>query len=323
MPIENGSNTMRGCLSNLQLSPWGFKAFVMKDTYIEPTPVITKFLPGHDRRMVSTSSIPVELHFSVPMDCQQISDTLNISSTTVNNQTARLNKDSVRCGRFNDFRIAESSPDGIITSSWFFSASMVDVSDGIHQITLNNISTAANKSITTRSTDHFLLRIGNVENPMVFSAANYSSNLLYEGPGRSLYIMHKAAGADSFRYSLNFGTTYSSWKQYPTGANPVTVLAPRVWSGTESQAWKGSNVIVQYWSRLASSSDHVQQADLNSGGKQRHFPHAFLEGTFNQHGFDSGFQNEMQMTDNNTWTFDFAHEWPAQVAVNLWGINSE
>ena len=321
--LDGNSSLTKGCLSNLQLSPWGFKAFVLKDNYTEPTPVITKFAPGHDSRIVSTSSLPIELHFSVPMDCQQISNALRINSSTSSNQNARLDFHTVRCGNVSIFDDVKGSVAGMVMSSWVFSATVIDVDDGVHQISVGSISSAANSRITMRSTDHFLLRVGQINNPVTFPSANYSSNLLVRGRGDSLYLKHKAAGADLFRYSLNFGTTYSDWEEYPKGPNPMTNMAPKVWSGTNLQGWKGSHVTVQYWSRLVGSSDHVQQADLDFGGMERHIPHAFLEGIFNQHGFDSGFQNEMQMTDNNTWIFDFVHEWPAQVAINIWGINPE
>ena len=126
-----------------------------------------------------------------------------------------------------------------------------------------------------------------------------------------------------FRYSLNFGTTYSTWEDYSNEESPNTTLTPKVWSGTKLQEWDGEHVIVQYWSRLTGSSDHVQHADLGVGSRPRQFPHVFLDGVFNQHGYDEGVPNRMQMRNDNIWVFDFVNEWPAQVSVNLWGINPD
>ena len=153
--------------------------------------------------------------------------------------------------------------------------------------------------------------------------ANYSSTMLHRNSANDLYISHKAAGADQFRYSLNFGTTYSAWQAYGNGSN--TTLAPRVWSGTKLQAWKGQHVIVQYWSRLTGSSDHVQHADLGmeKGTSSRRFPHFFLHGPFNQYGFDAGLRNEMQLDGSGLWRTNFMTEWPAAVALNVWGINPD
>lgn len=274
--------------------------------------------------MLSAQSIPIELHFSAPMNCQQIEDTLQINSTTSDNSTPQLDVNSVRCENISNSDNTFSSFSGTINTTWSFAATLIGVADGIHQISINNISTAADGDATTNSYDHFLLRVGQSDNPMVFpNSANYSYNMLFRDTDHSLYVSHKAAGADMFRYSLDFGTTYSDWEGFNNGGNPNTTLAPKVWSGTKLQVWEGEHVIVQYWSRLVGSSDHIQHADLGIGSWQRQFPNVFLEGIFNQHGYDEGVANQMQMKNNNIWSFDFVYEWPAQVSANLWGINPD
>lgn len=290
---------------------------------MDPSPVITKFVPGHDRRLLSAPSIPIELHFSIPMDCQQITNALQITSTTADNITSRLDINSVRCNTNSDSDNTGSVLSGLVDSAWSFTATLIDVSDGIHQISVNNVSTAANRNVRTSSHDHFLLRVGQSDNPMIFAAANYSSSMLHKHEDKSVYVSHKAAGADMFRYSLNFGTTYSDWEDYPNGEDPTSNLASKVWSGTKLQDWNGEHVIVQYWNQLVGSSDHVQVGDLGIGSLQRQFPHVFLEGTFNHHGFDEGFSNEMHLDTKNMWRFNFMQEWPAQVSLNLWGVNPD
>lgn len=291
---------------------------------MNPSPVVTSFLPGHDYRMLSTQSIPIELHFSAPMDSQQITNTLQINSTTSDSSTPKLDVNSVRCNNISNPDNILSSFSGTTNTTWSFAATLTDVSDGIHQVSIDNISSLTDGDATTNSYDHFLLRVGQSDNPMVFpNSANYSNNMLYRDADNSLYVSHKAAGADMFRYSLDFGTTYSGWENYSNSGNPNTTLTPKVWSGTKLQDWSGEHVIVQYWSRLVGSSDHVQHADLGFGSRQRQFPNAFLEGAFNQHGYDEGVNNQMEMKIDNVWSFDFVHEWPAQVSVNLWGINPD
>lgn len=313
-----------GCLPRLPLPAWGFKAFVLKKEYFKPSPVITAFLPGHDSRMLSTGLIPIELHFSTPMDCRQITNSLAITSTTSDGSTPRLDTKSVRCNNISNSDSTLSPISGTINTTWSFAANLTNVADGIHQISVKNISTAADVNTTTNSYDHFLLRVGEKDNPMVFpSSANSSENLFFKDPHNNLYVSHKAAGADSFRYSLNFGTTYSEWDTYSSSGPFNTTLEPKVWSGTKLQDWNGEHVIVQYWSRLAGSSDHVQHGDLGIGSYQRQFPNVFLEGVFNQHGYDGGISNQMQMRDNNVWSIDFLNEWPAQVSINLWGMNPD
>ena len=325
LTVRAGANTKtsEGCLPSLQLPAWGFKALVLKDEYVGPTPVITKFLPGHDYRALSNPSIPIQLHFSAPMNCQQIANALQINSTTQNRQVARLDPSTIRC---HDNVISDSAATplcGVPQTTWSFTGTLINVYDGVHQISINNVSTLANRNITTNSHDHFLLRVGQRDNPIVFPNANYSTNLLLSGGDKGLYVSHKAAGAEMFRYSLNFGTTYSDWAPYPNGDTPNSTLAPKNWSGTTLQGWKGEHVIVQYWNRLVGSSDHVQHADLGIGSARRQLPHVFLEGTFNQYGFDGGIANQMQMSQNDTWTFDYIEGLPAQVSINVWGVNPD
>ena len=256
------------------------------------------------------------------MNCQQITKVLHIDSSTSDSSGPELDVNSVRCNNISNSDDKLSSLSGTVNTTWSFAATLVNVTDGIHQISINNVSTAANGDIATNSYDHFLLRVGQSDNPMVFPrSANYSHNLLFKDSDNNLYVSHKSAGADMFRYSLNFGTTYSDWEPYSSGDN--TTLAPKVWSGTKLQDWHGEHVIVQYWSRLAGSSDHVQHADLGIDSRERQFPHVFLEGVFNRHGYDGGVANQMQMKNDNMWSFDFVNEWPAQVSVNIWGINPD
>ena len=322
LPADPSKNS--GCLSQLRLVAWGFKAFVPEDEFITPSPVITKFLPGHDYRLSSAETIPIEVHFSAPMDCDQVKEKVSVNSTTAGNRSAELDSSSIQCKNLSDTEADPSPWSGGVNTAWVFTANLTSVSDGIHQVTVNNISAAAGDS-STGSIDHFLLRIGQADNPIVFpKSANYSSNLLSEDAKGGLYISHKAPGADQFRYSLNFETTYSDWEDYPASGN--TTLAPKVWSGTNLQRWKGQHVIVQYWSRLAGSSDHVQHGDtkVSKDATPRYFPHFFLHGVFNQYGFDAGYANEMfKDAKDKLWKFNFMGEWPVQVALNVWGINPD
>lgn len=99
-------------------------------------------------------------------------------------------------------------------------------------------------------------------------------------------------------------------------------MAPRVWSGTSAQAWEGHHVIAQYWTRLGGSSSHEQQGDLD-WTTHRRFPNLWIEGSFNQFGFDAGLKNQMQLDSNSTWSINFQSEWPARVALNAWGIDPD
>ncbi|KAI4100361.1 MAG: hypothetical protein LQ339_005534 [Xanthoria mediterranea] len=320
-----GSTKYNGCLKSLTLDAWEFKAYVPKDQFVGPKPMVTKFVPGHDARIASKvapgkrETVPVELHYSERMDCDMITNTLKINSTTEDRSVPTIDKNSVNC---------QAAPNstappyvGGIPTQWTWAANLVNVANGVHQLTLSNVTSRDNGS-STDSVDHFLFRIGQPDNPMVFPrSANISKTLLNKGPDGDLFLSHKAAGADLFRYSSNWGSSYSDWMPYPGGN---TTLEKQAWSGTKNQEWPGEHVIVQYWNRMTGSSDHIQRGDL---GRQdlpaRRFPHLFWQGPYNQYGFDAGIDNEIRLHDDGLWKFHFMTEWPAIAQVNVWGINPD
>ena len=322
----DGSEKLNGCLDNLTLTAWEFKAYVPKNKFVGPPPMITKFLPGHDARVRSKvapgqqEKVTIELHFSEEMDCDQISNTLTINSTAEDKRIATLGKGSVKCQT-----VSNVDPPrfvGGIGTHWTWTADLENVSNGIHSVTVNNVSTSGGKSFTG-SVDRFLFRVGQPDNPMIFpNSANYTRALLHKREDGTLWVSHKATGADLYRYSLNWGSSWSDWLPYKGGND---TLAPQSWSGTKRQRWEDEHVIMQYWSRLAGSSDHVQHADL---GRQdlppRRFPHLFWNGPYNQYGFDAGLKNSFELgNDDGRWKFNFMTEWPAIAQVNVWGINPD
>jgi alpha-1,3-glucan synthase len=115
--------------------------------------------------------------------------------------------------------------------------------------------------------------------------------------------------------------TDSEWFNY-TERN--VSLIPQPWSGTKLQEWTGDHVILHYWSAMTGSSDHVQHADLNDYDFwPRRWPHVFIEGGWNQYGYDSGLANQMNLGSNGFWEFRWMADWPTQVIVNVWGMNPD
>ncbi len=168
-----------------------------------------------------------------------------------------------------------------------------------------------------------MFRIGQSDNPMVFPlSSNYTWSLLHKNGGDgSLYISPRATGADKFRYSTNWGTSFSEWFDY-TGAN--TTVVSQSWSGTKDQEWEGDHVVVHYWSDMTGSSEHVQHADLDRGSLPlRRWPHAFVEGAWNQWGYDNGLPNKMTLASHGIWELDLVAEWPTISVVNIWGMNPD
>ena len=140
-------------MSEMQLAAWGFKAFVLKESFVPPIPVLTKFLPGHDHRTLSKAGeptrIPIELYFSAEMDCQSLTQGIQIVSTTQDKRQARVDEGSVGC----DALPVPETPSltGVEPGVWSFAATLVDVSDGIHMLTIRNASARGGTAFTNVS----------------------------------------------------------------------------------------------------------------------------------------------------------------------------
>lgn len=133
----------------MDFTPWGYKALIPKDEFIPPTPVITKFLPGHDFRMTSAETVPFEIHFSQPMDCDQVTNSIQFNSTTTNGDVPQVDTNSVQCTNVSALAADRTKWCGAVDTIFTYSANMVNVSDGIHQLSVNN-ATNANGTSSTR-----------------------------------------------------------------------------------------------------------------------------------------------------------------------------
>lgn len=319
------SDDFNGCLSRLEMAPWGYKAFVPKAAWVKPRPTITKTVPGHDQRLLASvpgdqsESVAIEIRFSAEMDCDSVFENIEIDSTTQDGGQPRLDPGSVECTSrsFDAPRYA-----GEIPTEWVFSANLDMVQHGVHTITIRNAS-AVDGEAFTNAVDRFMFRLGELDNPMVFiKHANYSSSLLHRDvETEELYISPRAAGADKLRYSTTWGSSFSEWFEY-TGENITLQTQP--WSGTSEQEWIGEHVVVHYWSQKTGSSDHVQHGDLAADGQlPRRFPHVFVQGEFNEHGYDAGIANEMELQAGGEWYYDLVADFPTEIVFNVWGMNPD
>ena len=320
--LADGSG-QSGCLESLEMKMYDFRAYVPEEKFIGPGPMLTNFTPGHDARLLSrvasgqTETLDLELQFSQEMDCVSVQKAITFNSTTENGKAPTVKDNQFNCGNMT----TPITPPyiGGIASTWSINFTLEGVSNGVHQLAIDSPLSAS--GVSTNSTDKLLFRIGQADNPMVWQlTANYTSDLLH-AKGDQFYISHKAPGADSWRYSLNWGTTWSNYSQYK-GGNVTIDKQP--WSGTSTQAWKGDHLIVQYWNRMTGSADTVQHADLNWGKKPpRRWPHLFWQGPYNQYGYDGGLKNQFELKDDGRWHYDFMYEWPAIAQVNVWGMNPD
>ena len=319
-----------GCVTSIALPAWGFKAYVPSDQWLRPSPVITKFNPGHDYRVLSNSTtetpqtVAIEFHFSDEMNCQIVLNAITCESTTEDGRTASLDKSSFSCHTENDTSANTSPYTGVVTghipNMWRIAGNLVNVSDGIHSLTLGNVTNQSGNA-STNSVNHFFLRVGKQNNPVVFPrTGNYSTSLLHKNADESLFIQHAAAGADMFRYSLNWASSWSEWQQCKGGN---TTLDHQHWSGTKEQAWAGQHVQVEYWSRTTGSLSIQQGGMAGKDTKPRRFPHIFLHGSWNSYGYDSGLDHSMKQNRDSLWQYDLMTEWPSEYQVNVWGSNPD
>ena len=327
-PLELDNMTeVNGCLDSMTLPAYGFKAFVPVEKWQRPSPVITKFNPGHDARILSNASagehqnVTIDFLFSDEMNCDAVQKAITVTSTTEDGSIPTLG--DVSCSTVNDSTARVSQYTGPITAqipgTWMITGTLTNVADGVHSVNVANVSTQLGNT-STNAVNHFLLRVGQMDNPMVFPrSANYSNSLLYERKDKSMYISQKAAGADLFRYSTNWGSSWSNWVPYSGGNFSIET---QTWSGTSAQAWSGKHVQVEYWSQKTGSSNHQQQGDLaSSNSVTRRYPHIFIHGSFNQYGYDSGLAQTMSQNESGIWKYDFMTEWPSEFQINVWGSN--
>ncbi|PNS16674.1 Cell wall alpha-1,3-glucan synthase ags1 [Sphaceloma murrayae] len=334
----NGSSEPNGCLPQINMTKYGYKAFVPIESWQAPSPMTSKFIlndtfMGHDQRLFTAAedgtqdTLVMEIRFTEQMNCDSVRNSLNISSTTEDGSTARIDTTSVDCLT----TLPEDQPffySGL-PSVWRYRANITGLSNGVHMVTIDN-ATSQSGDLFTGSRDHIMFRIGKADNPMIFPmTSNYTNFLLYPDnlqkrasqTESGLYVHHRAPGADMWRYSLTWGAIWSDWMPYVGGNSS---LPAQTWTGSKRQNWEGDHVKLQYWSRMTGSSSHVQEADVvGSDAPTRRFPHLFLHGAWNQYGYDSGVQNEMKHTENSTWTYDFLTEWPSQFQVNVWGMTED
>ncbi|KAJ5243214.1 uncharacterized protein N7469_001541 [Penicillium citrinum] len=319
----NGSSHWNGCFDSLTLAPYEFRAYVLKEKFVPPRPMITKFTPGHDVPVLSAAppgeseALNIALYFSTEMGCSSVTHSISVESTTESGQSPSLESDTVDCGFVSGDK---TSYTGQIPSTWVWTGTLSNVYNGVHRLTVNNATSTDGKG--TNAVDHFLIRIGQHDNPMIFTSANYSSSLLHEYKNGSLYIQQHAAGADMYRYSTNWGSTFSKWLPYVGGNHTIQ---EQHWSGTKKQRWNGKHVRVEYWSRFTGSSDYVQEGDGpgSNHAVPRRFPHLFFNGPFNEYGYDAGLANVVKQDNDGLWKFRFMAEWPAEGQLNIWGINPD
>ena len=299
-----------GCLGEITLKPFEYKAFVPVDQWKPQPASISGFTPGHDARVESSDTIDITIEYDTPMDCQGLLQAMTLAYS-IGGQTANPQFSQGECLTINPqpVELVSTAP-----SVWRWTGQITGVVDGIYRIDIANFASQT-QGVNTDSVDHLLLRVGKPDNVMVYPSNDYSQNLLSVS-GDTYTLNHTAPGADKFRYSADFGQTWADWQDYSGGTSELnaTLFADK-W-------WEGHHVMVQYWSQIAGSGFHVLHGDADYTKGDRRWPQLLARGQFNTWGFDLGAEAHFALdSDNHVWTFPFMSAWPAFIQLNIWSFD--
>ena len=149
--FENGTAPFQGCLNSVTMEPFGFKMLVPSDQWVPMPPQLTKFVPGHDARIIvdpdhtNATTVDISFEFSLPMDCDSITQAVsfNMSSSGKGSIPTISN---VNCGNVTnpDVQLIQSMSSGV----FFWNATLTNMPDGVLSIILNNPRTADGSATT-------------------------------------------------------------------------------------------------------------------------------------------------------------------------------
>ncbi|KAF7323001.1 Modular protein with glycoside hydrolase family 13 and glycosyltransferase family 5 domains [Mycena chlorophos] len=305
-----------GCLPSVTLDGFGFKALVPTTNWLQPAPALTKFLPGHDARILvngtDSGTQNITFQFNTEMSCTSVTSAMkfNLSSSGHGSQPS-ISGNPV-CSTITNPDAATVS--GGDTSAWQWSAILSNFAEGILTITITNATSSSGTS--TGTTDTVMLRRGQASNVMVFPDNEYDTNSSFGYSNGQYTFNHLAYGADQFRYSWNFGQNWTDWAEW----EDQSVISSDLFTSSDN-FWSGDHIIVQYWSQAAMSTAAVIHADYNYSGAKRRVPQFLARGPFNTWGFDSGVTSLMTQNSDGLWELEIMASWPTYVEVNVWGYD--
>lgn len=167
---------------------------------------------------------------------------------------------------------------------------------------------------------------------MVFPDSDYDTNNSFTFSNGQYSFAHKAYGADTFRYSWNFGKNWTSWQNWEDN----TAMNASLFTSSDN-FWQGNHVMVQCeypdmmpffqtnvcidWSQATLSNGHVTHADHGYSGPPRRVPQFLARGPFNTWGFDSGIPSLMTQNADGKWELEIMASWPTYIQLNVWGYD--
>ncbi|KAF8163338.1 modular protein with glycoside hydrolase family 13 and glycosyltransferase family 5 domains [Crassisporium funariophilum] len=303
-----------GCLPSVTMDPYGFKALVPVAQWTSPRPFVTKFTPGHDQRLLANpgdanaTTVDIAFEFNVPMNCEGVTAAISLNmSSSGKGGTPTIN--NVQCAA-----VQNADMSRISGSAWSWSATLRNFPDGVLTITINN-APAGTGNATTAAIDHFMLRKGEAGNVMVFPENDYDNSGSFTLSNNQYFFTHKAFGADTFRYSWNFGKNWTEWRNW----EDTTTIDAKLFTSSDN-FWNGDHITVQYWSQATLSTAAVVHADYGKSAARR-VPQFLARGPFNMWGFDQGIPHLMEQNSDGKWELEIMAAWPTYIQLNVWGFD--
>lgn len=128
-----------GCLPEFTIEGYGFKALVPETDWTTPLPALTKFIPGHDHRIMNdgsgTANVDIVFEFNQVMTCDSVTQAITLEMASSGHGSAPT-LGAATCGA-----VAKADPSRISgdpQSAWQWAASIQNMPDGILRIHLNN-----------------------------------------------------------------------------------------------------------------------------------------------------------------------------------------
>jgi alpha-1,3-glucan synthase len=305
--FENGTAPWRGCLPQITMNAYSYRAYVPIADWMPQAAAMTRFLPGHDARILSNdtlASVDITIEYNTPMDCQSLQNAISFSHSNTTTGTPQLT--AVECNDFNGPR--DGLIYGVDPSAWQMKATITNIPDGILEITVGNVTAQDVRVGSTGVRDHLQLRKGKADNPLVFPENDYN-NAIFSETDAGFLLQHTAIGADIIRYTWNYGQNWTDWFAWEA----ETVIDKSVFA---LDGWQGHHVIVQYWSETASAQPVSVHADIGYSHERR-VPAYLARGPFNNWGYDQGVSNQMvQSTETpGEWSLQLSASWPTIVQL--------
>jgi alpha-1,3-glucan synthase len=146
----DGKAPFFGCMQQVIMEPMSFKAFVPIDNWVAPRPAMTRFLPGHDARILAeagqanATTADIVIEFSTPMDCDSVTSAISFNmSSSGHGGNPTILASSIKCATMDPTNATPSNVVGADLSGWSWSATLQNFHDGILEIIVTNPSNQA------------------------------------------------------------------------------------------------------------------------------------------------------------------------------------